>query len=264
MIALRSEREIDLLRDANQIVSRAHALLREMVQPGVTTGELDRAAEAFIREQGGVPAFKGYHGFPASTCISVDEVVVHGIPGKRRLEDGQIVSIDIGVRYKGYFGDAAVTWPVGNVDSERRRLLRSTEKCLAAAIGAAKAGNWLRDIALAIEAVCKKERLGIVRNFVGHGIGTQMHEEPQVPNFDTGERGPKLKSGMVLAIEPMINLGTADVKVLKDGWTAVTRDGKPSAHFEHSVVVREGAAEVLSASAECSWGLDEAILARGL
>jgi len=258
MIAIRSEREIGLLREANQVVAEVHAALAPMIQAGVTTQELDEAAEAIIRSRDGEPAFKGYHGFPASTCISIESEVVHGIPGARKLKDGEIVSIDVGVRLKGYYGDAAVTRCCGKVDEDRQKLLAATEAALAAAIAAAKAGNWLRDIGRAIERVCKPTGFGIVRNFVGHGIGTEMHEEPQVPNYDTGVRGPRLKAGMVLAIEPMVNMGTHEVKVLKDGWTVVTRDGKPSAHFEHSVVVREDGGEVLSASPQCQWALNSA------
>lgn len=256
MIAIRSEREIALLRAANQVVAAVHAALEPMVQPGVTTAELDAVADAIITEHGGEAAFKGYHGYPASTCISIEQEVVHGIPGSRKLKAGEIVSIDVGVRLQGYYGDAAVTRVCGEIDEARVRLLDTTEQALAAAIAAAKAGNWLRDIGRAIERVCKPAGYGIVRDFVGHGIGTQMHEEPQVPNYDTGDRGPRLKAGMVLAIEPMVNMGTHEVKVLKDGWTVVTRDGKPSAHFEHSVVVREEGGEVLSASPQCQWGLN--------
>ncbi|MBX3178005.1 MAG: type I methionyl aminopeptidase [Candidatus Hydrogenedentes bacterium] len=254
MISVRSEREIDLLREANQIVARVHDTLHELIRPGVTTGELDAVAEEIILEAGGKPAFKGYHGYPASTCISVDEVIVHGIPGDRVLRDGEIVSIDVGVQFKGYFGDAAVSWPCGQIDSARRKLLETTDSALARAIEAAAAGNYLCDIGRAVEAVCKPMKYGIVRDFVGHGIGTAMHEEPQVPNFDTGSRGPRLKAGMVLAIEPMVNMGTEKVKVLKDGWTAVTADGRPSAHFEHSVVVREDGGEILSGSKINIWG----------
>jgi methionyl aminopeptidase len=253
MIAIRTEREIDLLRTANQIVAEVHATLAAMIRSGVTTRDLDCAAEAVIRERGATPSFLGYHGYPAATCISVDEVVVHGIPGDRVLQDGEIVSVDVGVCYRGYYGDAAVTHACGDVDSDRRRLMKATELSLARAIKAARAGNFLQEIGRAIEDVCRKEKLGIVRDFVGHGIGTQMHEEPQVPNFVSGERGPRLKSGMVLAIEPMINLGTHRVKVLADGWTAVTADGKPSAHFEHSVVVREDGGEILSSHPVFGW-----------
>lgn len=254
MIALRSEREIDLLRDANRIVVRVHETLAEMVAPGVVTRDLDRVAEQIIRDSGGRPAFLGYHGFPASTCISIDEVIVHGIPDDRALKDGEIVSIDVGVEYKGYFGDAAVTLPVGKVNSERRRLMDVTDLALTRAIAAAKDGNWMRDIGCAIQETCAPEGYGIVQDFVGHGIGSEMHMEPQVPNFDTGQRGVRLKTGMVLAIEPMINVGTHKVRVLKDGWTAVTRDGKPSAHFEHSIVVRPEGGEILSRSDKLIWG----------
>jgi methionyl aminopeptidase len=253
MIAIRTEKEINLLRKANEIVAEVHATLRPMVAPGITTRELDEVAEQLILDRGAKPAFKGYHGFPASTCISVDEEVVHGIPGSRKLKKGEIVSIDVGTIYKGYYGDAAVSHPCGKIDADRKRLLKTTERSLVNAIKAARAGNYLRDIGRAVETACKKESFGVVKDFVGHGIGTQMHEEPQVPNFDSGERGPLLKVGMILAIEPMVNMGTAAVKVLKDGWTAVTADGLPSAHFEHSVVVREECGEILSRSEDFLW-----------
>jgi len=257
MIAIRSEREIDLLRQANQIVAKVHVALDAMVKPGVTTRELDAAAEELIFASGGTPAFKGYRGYPAATCISIEEVVVHGIPGDRQVEEGQIVSIDVGVFYKGYYGDAARSMACGTVDRSRQRLLDTTDLALSRAIRAARTGNCLRDIGVAVEKTCSVEGFGVVRDFVGHGIGTEMHEEPQIANFDTGERGPRLKSGMVLAIEPMVNLGTERVKVLKDRWTAVTADGKPSAHFEHSVVVREDGGEILSGSDACVWGRRE-------
>ncbi len=254
MIAIRSEREIDVLREANQIVAHVHAALIDLVKPGITTQALDAAAEAIILDSGAKPAFKGYHGYPAATCISIDEVVVHGIPGSQVLREGQIVSIDVGTSYRGYYGDAAVSLPCGELDSERQRLMDATDLALSRGIRAAKTGGHLGDIGRAVEAVCKKERLGVVRAFVGHGIGTEMHEEPQVPNFDTGKRGPRLKAGMVLAIEPMVTLGTHRVQVLEDGWTAVTADKKPSAHFEHSVVVRKDGGEILSATDKYVWG----------
>ncbi len=257
MIAIRSEREIDILRQANQIVGEVLATLAGLVKPGVTTEELDRVAEGMIQLRGGIPAFKGYHGYPAATCISVEEVIVHGIPDDRVIRKGQIVSIDVGVYYKGYYGDAAVTVPCGAIDAQRKRLLDTTDLALSRAIKAARTGNYLSDISKVIERTCKKEKFGVVRAFVGHGIGTEMHEEPQVPNFDTGQRGPALKTGMVIALEPMVNLGTHRVKVLEDGWTAVTADGKPSAHFEHSVVVREEGGEVLSANDTLVWGRRE-------
>lgn len=254
MIAIRTEREIALLREANQIVARVHETLIGMIKPGVMTRELDAAAEEIIRVHGGEPSFKGYRGYPASTCISVDEVIVHGIPGSQVLRAGQIVSMDVGVRYRGYFGDAAVSVGCGKLDSERERLLDRTDLALSRAIQVSKAGGYLNDIGRAVEKVCKEARLGVVRDFVGHGIGTEMHEEPQIPNFDAGRRGPRLREGMVLAIEPMVNLGTHKARVLKDGWTAVTADGLPSAHFEHSVVVRESGGEILSLSKKFQWG----------
>ncbi len=256
MIAIRTEREIALLREANRIVAEVLSTLAERIANGVTTGELDAVAEEMIRAAGGEPSFLGYQGFPASTCISVDEVIVHGIPGPRRLKQGEICSIDVGVRYKGYYGDAALSVAVGDVDEERQRLLEVTDRALANGIDAARAGNYLEDISRAVEESVSPEGFSIVRNFVGHGIGTEMHSEPQIPNFVTGQRGPKLKAGMVLAIEPMVNAGTRDVKVLDDGWTAVTGDGRPSAHFEHSIVVRDGEPEILSVSPAASyrWG----------
>lgn len=257
MIAVRSEREIGILREANQIVAQVHTMLAGMLAPGITTRELDAAAEAFIRGQGAEPAFLGYHGYPASTCISVEDVVVHGIPGNRALREGEIVSIDVGTCYRGYFGDAAVTLPVGEIDAARAQLLAVTDLALSRAIKAARAGGYLRDIGAAIEDTCRPYGYGIVRDYVGHGIGTSMHEEPQVPNFVSNERGPRLKPGMVLAIEPMINEGTCNVRVLKDGWTVVTADGKPSAHFEHSIVVREDGGEILSGSPLLVWGRAE-------
>lgn len=259
MIVTRSERELDIMREANHIVVLVHETLAGLMQPGITTRELDATAEAIIREHGAKSAFKGYHGYPSCTCISVEEVVVHGIPGNRQLKAGEIVSVDVGVKYRGYFGDAAYTHAVGRVDAERQRLLDATDLALTRAIRAAKAGNFVQDIALAVEAVCRPERLGIVEDFVGHGIGDQMHLEPQVPNFNTGKRGPRLREGMVIAIEPMITLGTHKVRVLKDGWTAVTKDSKPSAHFEHSVVVREEGGEILSVPHKMVWGMRDTV-----
>lgn len=257
MIAIRTNREIDLLRKANAIVADVLTTLAEMVRPGITTGELDAVADEMIRSAGGVPSFLGYQGFPKSACISVDEEIVHGIPGKRTLKENEIVSIDVGVNYKGYFGDAALSVACGELDDDRQRLMETTERALANGLEAARAGNYVSSISRAVQETCEAEGFAIVKNFVGHGIGSEMHEEPQIPNFVTGERGARLKAGMVLAIEPMVNLGTDDVKVLKDGWTAVTADRKPSAHFEHSIVVRDGEPEVLSVSARRSWGIPQ-------
>jgi methionyl aminopeptidase len=254
VIALRDEREVGLLRDANAIVADVLVTLSEMVKPGVRTDEMDAVAEDLIRKAGAVPSFLGYRGYPKSTCISVDDEIVHGIPGERRLEEGQLVSIDVGALLKGYHGDAAFTTPCGAVDKVRQRLMDATDRSLASGIAAARAGNYLVDVSRAVQKVCEAEGFSVVRDFVGHGIGQEMHEEPQIPNFDTGVRGPMLRAGMVLAIEPMVNAGTRATKVLDDGWTAVTADGKPSAHFEHSIVVREGRADILSATPRLIWG----------
>lgn len=259
MIAIRTQREIDLLRRADQIVAKVLTTLADRVKPGVKIIDLDSEAEALIREAGGIPSFLGYHGFPASTCISVDEVVIHGIPDDRLLQDNEICSIDVGVNYKGYYGDAALSIPCGKLDPERKRLMRVTERSLAAGIDAARAGNRIQDISRAIENTIVPEKLGIVRNFVGHGVGSEMHEDPQIPNYTTSDKGPKLKPGMVLALEPMVNLGTEKVEVLEDGWTAATSDRKPSAHFEHSIVVQpEGPPEILSISPNKNWRWGEA------
>lgn len=254
MITLKTKREIDILREANHIVADVLATLAEMVMPGVTTAEMDAVAEDMIRKAGGKPSFKGYHGYPNATCISVDEVIVHGIPGPRKLRENEIVSIDVGVNLKGYHGDAAISVPCGALDRERQKLLDTTDLALSRAVRAACAGNYLEAIGRAVQETCEESGLSVVRTFVGHGIGAQMHEEPQIPNFVTGDRGPMLKVGMVLAIEPMVNLGTHEVKVLKDGWTAVTADSRPSAHFEHSVVVRDGEPEILSLTSRRTWG----------
>ncbi len=255
MIAIRTNREIELLRKANRIVADVLAALASHVRPGIATRDLNDEADEMIRTAGAVPSFLGYQGFPASACISVDEEIVHGIPGSRRLKEGEIVSIDIGVNYKGYFGDAALSVACGEIDEDRQRLMETTELALVHGLEAARAGNYVRDISRAVQQTCEAEGFSIVRNFVGHGIGTEMHEEPQIPNFVTGERGAKLKSGMVIAIEPMVNLGTQDVKVLSDGWTAITADRRPSAHFEHSIVVRDGEPEILSVTPNRSWGM---------
>lgn len=255
MIALRTEREIEILRKANQIVADVLVALAEKVAPGVTTAAIDSMGERLIREKGGIPSFLGYRGYPNATCISIDEVIVHGIPGPRRIEEGQIVSIDVGVLYQGYQGDAALTVPCGKIDKVRERLMKTTDAALAAAINTARAGVYLQDVSRAIQQVAERAGFSVVRVFVGHGIGTQMHEDPQIPNFVVGNRGPKLKPGMILAIEPMVNAGTHEVRVLEDMWTAVTADGKPSAHFEHSIAVREGPADVLSATPKRPWGV---------
>ncbi len=254
MVVIRSEWEIELLRVANQIVAEVLATLAEYIKPGITTKELDTIAENMIRERGATPSFKGYNGYPAAICVSVEDEVVHGIPGKRILKKGEIVSIDVGTCYCGYHGDAAVTIPCGEIDAKRKKLLETTDLALSRAITVAKEGNAINEIGKVVEKTCKEEGFSVVRDFVGHGIGTKMHEPLQIPNFDTGRPGITLRKGMVLAIEPMVNMGTPAVRILDDGWTAVTRDGLPSAHFEHSIVVREDKGEILSSNERLIWG----------
>ncbi|MBU7007442.1 type I methionyl aminopeptidase [Phosphitispora fastidiosa] len=246
MIVCKSDREIDLMRDAGRIVAQAHEEIKKMVRPDVTTLELDKIAEDFIIASGARPAFKGYHGFPASICASVNEQVVHGIPGLRKLENGDIISIDIGAEINGYFGDAALTVPVGEVSDEAMELIRVTEEALFTGIGNAVDGNRLSDISHSIQTFVEGKGYSVVRDYVGHGIGSQMHEEPQVPNFGRPGRGPRLRSGMTLAIEPMVNQGTYEVMTLGDNWTVVTKDKKLSAHFEHSVVITDKLPEILT------------------
>lgn len=246
MIILKSATEIAAMRRAGRIVAECHARLREWVVPGVTTQELDEKVEALIVSRGGVPSFKGYRGYPAATCISVNEQVVHGIPGPRRLQEGDVVGIDIGVMLDGFHGDAAYTYPVGKIDEEAQRLLKVTEEALYKGISAMRVGGRLSDISHAIQSHVEAAGFSVVRQFVGHGIGRQMHEDPQVPNFGPPGRGVRLRPGLTLAIEPMVNAGSYEVKVLDDGWTVVTVDGKPSAHFEHTVALTEDGVEVLT------------------
>jgi len=245
-IVLRSQAEIDKLRRANQLVGRVLAELRAMVTPGVTTQDIDEVAEARVREAGAKPAFKGYHGYPATVCASINEQVVHGIPSARPLVKGDIVSIDMGAVLDGYFGDCAVTVPVSDIASEASELLRVTEESLFRGIDAVKPGARVSDIGAAVQQHVEAAGFSVVREFVGHGIGTSLHEEPQIANYGPAGHGPRLSEGMVFAIEPMVNAGTPDVKVLADGWTAVTRDGRLSAHFEHTVVVTREGCEILT------------------
>jgi methionyl aminopeptidase len=246
VIVCRSQAEIEKLRRVNQLVARILAELRQVAAPGVTTADIDALAEKRVREADAQPAFKGYHGYPATVCASVNEQVVHGIPSKRPLVAGDIVSIDMGARLDGFFGDCAVTVPVGEITPSAAALLRVTEEALFDGIDAVKPGARVSDIGAAVQRRVEANGFSVVREFVGHGIGTALHEEPQIANYGPGGRGPRLSEGMVLAIEPMVNLGKPAVKVLADGWTAVTRDGSLSAHFEHTVVVTRDGAEILT------------------
>ncbi len=246
MIIIKSQRELRYMRDAGRVVAGVLGELSRAIKPGVTTGELDRLAEDFILARGARPAFKGLYGFPASICTSVNEQVVHGIPGLRKLESGDIISIDVGAEINGYYGDSAATFPVGEVSPEAKKLLQVTEEALYEGIRFARQGNRLSDISHAVQSYVEKNGFSVVRDYVGHGIGRSMHEEPQVPNFGKPGRGPRLKAGMTLAIEPMVNAGTHEVCTLGDNWTVVTRDSRLSAHFEHTIAITDGEPEILT------------------
>jgi len=248
MIELKNPAQIERMRKAGRVVAETLELMRENVRPGVTTGELDRIAEEYIRKCGAIPAFKGYNGFPSTLCTSINEQVVHGMPGLRTLQSGDIISIDCGAVLDGYVGDAAITLPVGEISEDLQKLLRVTEEALMLGIPQAMKGNRLYDISHAIQTHVEAHGLSVVRDYVGHGIGRAMHEDPQIPNYGKPGRGPRLEIGMVLAIEPMVNLGTYDVKTLSDHWTVVTKDGKASAHFEHTVAITENGPEILTRS----------------
>lgn len=246
MIVCRSAGEIERLARVNALVARVLAELKATVRPGVTTGELDALAERRLKEAGAQPAFKGYHGYPATICSSVNEQVVHGIPSNRELVDGDIISIDMGAKLDGFYGDSAVTVPVGEISRDAARLLKVTEESLYRALAAVRAGARVSDIGAAVQQHVEANGFSVVREFVGHGIGAKLHEEPQIPNYGQPGRGPRLAEGMVLAIEPMVNAGKPAVKVLGDGWTAVTKDGSLSAHFEHTVVVTPAGCRILT------------------
>jgi methionyl aminopeptidase len=246
MILLKSLQEIAKMEAANRIVAEILQGLKEKVQPGIETRELDDLAEELCRQRRVQPAFKGYRGYPRSVCISVNEEVVHGIPGPRKLKAGDLVSLDFGVKYDGYYGDAAITVPVGAVDPRAQALMKATEESLYAGIAMVKAGNHLSDISHAVQTVVEGAGFGIIRDFVGHGIGRSLHEDPQIPNFGLPGRGPVLQAGMTLAIEPMTSMGSWQVRILRDGWTAVTQDSSYAAHFEHSVALTENGVLILS------------------
>ena len=237
MIILKSKREIEYIREAGRITANALQLMKKLAKPGITTGELDQRCEEYIRSCGAFPSCKGYYGFPATICASVNEEVVHGIPGHRKLKDGDIISIDLVVNKNGYHGDSTVTIPVGHVHPATLKLLKVTEESLYKGIEQAVPGNKIGDIGHAVQTYCEERGYGVVRDFVGHGVGTKLHEDPSVPNFGHEGRGIRLLPGMTLAIEPMINQGTYKVKQLEDGWTVVTADGKLAAHFEHTIAI---------------------------
>ncbi|MCM8813831.1 MAG: type I methionyl aminopeptidase [Candidatus Omnitrophica bacterium] len=246
MIAVRTADELKRLRKAGAVVAKTLAMLKKKVRPGITTGELDAAAEQFIRKSGARPAFLGYRGYPATICASINEEVVHGIPSGRIVRDGDILSIDVGVELNGYFSDAAITVPVRTVAAEAARLIAVTREALAQGIAQARAGGQVGDISAAVQACVEAAGFSVVREFVGHGIGAQLHEEPQIPNFGVPGQGAVLQPGMVLAIEPMVNAGVWRVEILADGWTAVTKDRALSAHFEHTVAVTDSDPEILT------------------
>lgn len=250
MIYYKSEEEVELVRKSSLLVAKTHAEIAKLIKPGISSLELDQIAEEFIRDNGGKPAFKGYNGFPCTLCASPNEVVVHGIPNNEPINDGTILSIDCGVFMNGFYGDSAYTYEVGEVKKEIQMLLKVTKESLYKGIENAVSGKRIGDIGYAIQEHAEKNDYGVVREMIGHGIGKNLHESPEVPNYGRRGSGIKLKKGLVIAIEPMINMGTRDIMQHSDGWTITTLDKKPSAHFEHTVVVREGEAEILSSFKE--------------
>ena len=246
MIHIKTEEEIKKLRVAGEVVGKTHAYLKPYLKPGITTKELDTLAEEFIKSQGCTPSFKNLYGFPGAICISLNDEVVHGIPSRRKIKNGDIIKLDIGACYKGYHGDSAWTYIVGDTSEKNEKLLTHTEEALFAGLHAIHDGCHVGDIGHAIEKVAHKYNLGIVRELVGHGVGSKVHEDPDVPNYGKEGKGPILKEGMVIAVEPMLNLGTAKVAMLEDDWTIVTMDGKPSAHFEHTILVTKDGYEILT------------------
>ncbi|MFC0469724.1 type I methionyl aminopeptidase [Halalkalibacter kiskunsagensis] len=246
MIICKTEREVEIMREAGKIVALTHQALQEHIQPGISTKELDEIAEKLIRTHGATPSFKGYNGFTGSICASVNEELVHGIPGKRVLKDGDVISVDIGAYYNGYHGDSAWTYAVGQISEKDQELLDVTETSLYKGLEFAKPGNRLSDISHAIQSYAEPLGYSIVREYVGHGVGQDLHEDPQIPHYGPPGKGPRLKPGMVLAIEPMINAGTRYVRTLSDDWTVVTVDGKNCAHFEHTIAITESGYEILT------------------
>lgn len=246
MINLKTNREIEIIKANGRVLTKTLELLRENGKPGVKTKELDRLAEDFIRKQGAYPAFKGYRGFPASICVSIDNEVVHGIPGDRMVEEGQIVSVDIGVFKDNYYADGACTFGIGQISDQAKKLLFVTQEALKKGLEVVGEGKFLSDVSYAIQSFVENNGFSVVRDLVGHGIGMSMHEEPQIPNFGPPGQGPILKKGMVLAIEPMVNIGSFEIQTKEDNWTVLTKDGSLSAHFEHTVAVTENGAMILT------------------
>ena len=246
MIAVKNERELSLMRQACKITAAARALAGEMVRPGVSTKEIDKAVHDYIVSQGAKPSFLNYNGFPASACISVNATVIHGIPGGYILKEGDIVSIDVGAVYKGFHGDCAATYACGAISTEAQKLIDVTQQSFFEGMKFAKMGNRVQDISHAIQTYVESNGFSVVRSFVGHGVGRQLHEEPEVPNFGKPGRGPRLVRGMTIAVEPMVNAGTHEVRILKDGWTVLTADGKLSAHYENTVLITDGEPEILT------------------
>ena len=247
MITIKSEREIELMRHAGMLVSKMHKFIKPYIKEGISTYELDKLCEDFIRKNDAIPTCKGYEGFPATLCTSVNSVVVHGIPDKKTiLKDGDIITIDVVIGYKGYQGDAAWTYAVGNINDEKKYLMEHTEKALYEGIKKVKPGNRIGDISHAIEEYATSHNLGVVRELCGHGIGREMHEDPEVPNYGVENTGPRLKPGMVICIEPMLTYGKRDIEILDDNWTVVTRDKKPAAHYEHTILITESGYEILT------------------
>lgn len=246
MISIKSDREIELMRKAGEIVGKTHNYLEKYIKPGISTNELDQLAEKFIKSQNAIPSFKNYNGFPKAICISINDEVVHGIPSSRKLKEGDIVSIDIGACYQGYHGDSAWSYAVGEISDERKHLLKHTERSLYKGLSIIKDGVRVGDIGNSIEKYAKENNLSVVKELVGHGIGMTVHEDPDVPNYGKEGSGPILKEGMTIAVEPMLNIGTAKVFILDDDWTIVTGDGKASAHFEHTVLITKDGYEILT------------------
>ena len=251
MISIRSEYELSLLKEAGHIVYLTHQYLKQYIKPGITTKELDKLAEDFIRSKGATPSFLNYNGFPGSICTSINNEVVHGIPSKRKLRNGDIISIDIGACYKGYHGDSAWSYGVGTISKDMEYLLKHTEEALYVGLKEVKPGARIGDIGAAIEEYANKYHLGVVKELVGHGVGSHLHEDPEVPNYGKRNTGPILKEGMVIAVEPMLNLGTAEVFILDDDWTIITGDDEPSAHFEHTVAVTKDGYKILIGDDNC-------------